>query len=29
MPHPLVLRIAAFILFFLLMALLVWRRRHR
>jgi hypothetical protein len=29
MPHPLLLRIAGVIIFFLLLALLVWRRSRR
>jgi len=29
MPHPLLLRIAGVVIFLLLMALLLWRRRHR
>jgi len=28
-PHPLLLRIAGIAIFFLLMALLLWRRGHR
>jgi hypothetical protein len=29
MPHPLVLRIAALVAFFLVLTLVLWRRRQR
>jgi hypothetical protein len=29
MPHPLVLRIAALVVFFLVLTLVLWRRRQR